>query len=124
MATGISCQRGYFTPYLGAGIGIVYNDITRQNITTENDGVIVDTVKAGSATKATNVGLAAALMAGAAIAIDQHWALDVSYRALYLEGGSVTVSMSTGENSMVTLGTLEHRRALALATTSGEQSRR
>ena len=41
--------------------------------------------------------------------------LRVSYRALYLEAGSVTVSMSTGENSMVTLGNIwEHQARVGL----------
>jgi hypothetical protein len=45
----------------------------------------------------------------------RHWALDVSYRALYLEAGSVTVSMSTGENSVVTLGNIwEHQARVGL----------
>ena len=29
-------QRGHFTPYVGAGIGFVYNDIQRDNLTTES----------------------------------------------------------------------------------------
>jgi opacity protein-like surface antigen len=81
--------RGRFTPYVGAGVGLVYNDIERTHITTED---AVQT-RGGSGNK-TNVGLAAALMAGASFSWDPAWAIDLSYRALYLEGGTVTATLS------------------------------
>ena len=88
--------RGRFTPYVGAGVGLVYNDIERTHLTTE-DGTATRT---GSGNK-TNVGLAAALMAGASFSWDPAWAIDVSYRALYLDGGSVTATL-TGPSEVST----------------------
>jgi opacity protein-like surface antigen len=90
--------RGVVTPYIGAGIGIVYNDISRTHLTTEDDGGGPVTVKSGSG-KETGVGLAAALMAGGSFSLSPAWAVDVSYRALYLEGGSVRAALNTGEVS-------------------------
>ena len=93
--------RGRFTPYVGAGIGLVYNDIERTHLTTEDDGAgTVTTVRTGSGNK-TNVGLAAALMAGASFSWDPAWAIDISYRALYLDGGSVTATL-TGPSEVST----------------------
>jgi opacity protein-like surface antigen len=111
-------QRGRFTPYVGAGIGLVYNDISRTHLTTEDDGGgTLTTVKQG-ASKKTNVGLAAALMAGASFSIDPTWAIDVNYRALYLEGGSVTTTLTTAgpsETSTASLGDVwEHQIRVGL----------
>ena len=89
-----------FTPYIGAGIGFVYNDIERsyRNVDTEVDGGGVPTGATQTFTgssKDTHVGLAAALMAGVTFAFDHKWAIDVNYRALFLDGGSVTATLNT-----------------------------
>jgi opacity protein-like surface antigen len=106
--------RGRFTPYIGAGIGFVYNDISRTHETTEDDGGGPVSVKNGSGKK-TNVGLAAALMAGASFSIDPTWAIDVNYRALYLDGGSVTTTLDTAEVSTASLGDVwEHQIRVGL----------
>jgi opacity protein-like surface antigen len=103
--------RGRFTPYVGAGVGLVYNDIERTHITTED---AVQT-RSGSGNK-TNVGLAAALMAGASFSWDPTWAIDVNYRALYLEGGSVAATLTgPAEPSTATLGEVwEHQIRVGL----------
>jgi opacity protein-like surface antigen len=81
--------RGSFSPYIGAGVGFVYNDIDRTHLTTES-GVTANSGSSGD----TNVGLAAALMAGVTIARHHGWALDINYRALYMDGGSVTTTLT------------------------------
>lgn len=87
--------RGMFTPYVGAGIGIVYNQMDRHYLNTETQvngaGVAVGGpfVRTGTA-RDNAVGLAAALMAGASISFDHRWALDIGYRALYMDGTSAT----------------------------------
>jgi opacity protein-like surface antigen len=84
--------RGSFSPYLGAGIGFVYNDIERTHIATDDSGG-AQPVNSGTSGD-TNVGLAAALMAGVTIARHHGWALDINYRALYMDGGSVTTALT------------------------------
>ena len=54
--------RGAITPYVGAGVGLVYNDLAVSHLTTEIPGV-APPVKTGSGSE-TSVSLAAALMAG------------------------------------------------------------
>jgi opacity protein-like surface antigen len=98
--------RGRFTPYVGAGVGLVYNDIERTHVTTEDDGGGPVEVKRGSGNK-TNVGLAAALMAGMSFSWDPAWAIDVNYRALYLEGGSVTASLTGTDTPRTSTATLD-----------------
>jgi opacity protein-like surface antigen len=107
-------QRGSFTPYIGAGIGFTYNDVERNHLTTEDSGGGPVAVKFGSS-KDKNVGLAAALMAGVSFAFNHKCAIDVSYRALFLDGGSVTTTLSTGETSKATFGDLwEHQVRVGL----------
>ena len=107
--------RGMFTPYIGAGIGFVYNDIERTYLNTEElrDGanLLVGTRSRTATAKENAYELAAALMAGVAFAIDHRWALDVGYRALYMGGVSTSVtvnSIATGlpptQTSTATLG--------------------
>ena len=106
--------RGAITPYVGAGIGFTYNDISRTHLTTEDAGGGPLSVKSGSGNE-TSVSLAAALMAGASFSLNHQWALDVSYRALYLEGGSVTTTLNTTEISKVTIGDVwEHQARVGL----------
>jgi opacity protein-like surface antigen len=92
--------RGLFTPYIGAGVGFVYNDMdrTRVSIELEHAGGAGGALTGASQTlttggKETGVGLAAALMGGLSFAFDQRWVLDVNYRAQYLAGDSVEVTV-------------------------------
>jgi opacity protein-like surface antigen len=94
--------RGHFTPYVGAGIGFVYNDISRSYLATESPG---PTTPVTGSSHDTNVGLAGALMAGVSISTDHRYAWDFSYRALYVDGGSITTTLSgTGGTSSVDIG--------------------
>jgi opacity protein-like surface antigen len=92
--------RGWFTPYIGAGIGFTYNRVERAYLNNEevtNGGGTTPFSRVGSG-KADNFGLAAAAMGGVTFAFDHRWAIDINYRALYLDG--TTVAMTT--NSLVT----------------------
>ena len=104
--------RGFFTPYIGAGIGIVYNDATR----TYNDFAVASNGASQLTTfssKDTGVSLAAALMAGTTFAIDQHWLIDVNYRALYLGEVEVVTNISglSFPSSRVTIGSTWEQQA-------------
>jgi opacity protein-like surface antigen len=89
--------RGMFTPYVGAGIGFVYNDTTRTYLNTEtiDDGTppLTPRSRPPAQGKETSVELAAALMAGVTFAFNHRWAIDVGYRAMYLGGVSTTVTI-------------------------------
>jgi opacity protein-like surface antigen len=91
-------QRGGFTPYVGAGIGFVYNDIQRDYLDA-NTGPDVT----GSSSD-NHLGLAAALMAGFTFAVDHRFAWDLGYRALYTDGGSITTTLSDGDESTARVG--------------------
>jgi opacity protein-like surface antigen len=105
--------RGTFTPYIGGGIGFVYNQFDRNYLNTETQvdglGATVSSRGRAGATTENGIGLAAALMAGVTIAFDHRWALDVSYRALYMDGGTATVTIPSfvggpAQTSRATLG--------------------
>jgi opacity protein-like surface antigen len=83
--------RGSFTPYVGAGIGFVYNQIDRNYVSTEDVGGAIHQAGSGSA---NNFGLAAALMAGASFSWTHGWALDIGYRALYMDGGEISIPLA------------------------------
>jgi opacity protein-like surface antigen len=85
--------RGSFSPYVGAGIGFVHSNIDRNFVTTEAPA---NAIVASGSSGADNFGLAAALMAGATFAWNHTWALDVNYRALYMDGGDVTTILAPG----------------------------
>jgi opacity protein-like surface antigen len=116
--------RGVFSPYIGAGVGFVYNQINRDYQNTE---LLIDTgtnatLQTRSRTGSNgdnNFGLAAALMGGVTIAFDHRWAIDVGYRALYLQGGDATIT-TTGlvvnpQTSMARLGDAwEHQVRIGL----------
>lgn len=96
--------RGSFSPYIGAGIGLVYNDATRTytDIATAVGVTPGVSVVTGSGSD-TNVALAGALMAGVTFAWSHAWAIDVGYRALYLGGIDVSAPLTSGETSKATL---------------------
>jgi opacity protein-like surface antigen len=114
--------RGAFTPYIGAGVGFVYNDAARTytDTATPSDGTLPDpdAPRITTATsKEKNVALAAALMAGVTFAIDQHWLIDVNYRALYLGGIDITTSVNSPSfaTSRASLGDVwEHQARIGL----------
>jgi opacity protein-like surface antigen len=101
--------RGSLSPYLGAGVGLVYNDAHRDFreiavATAIATGLVTGVEAVAGANHATNVGLAGALMAGTTFAWNQRWAVDVGYRALYLDGVDVSTVLSNAQTSKVELG--------------------
>jgi len=104
--------RGFFTPYIGAGLGLVYYDATRtySDFAAASNGLSQLTT---FSSKDTGVALAAALMAGTTFAIDQHWLIDVNYRALYLGevDGVTNVSGLSFPSSRFTIGSTWEQQA-------------
>jgi opacity protein-like surface antigen len=99
--------RGSFSPYLGAGVGVVYTDASRtynELALAESGGSVTATSAVTGSSREQNVALAGALMAGASFSWDHRWALDVGYRALYLGRVDVSTPLSSGETSKVELG--------------------
>ena len=84
--------RGSFTPYVGAGVGFVHNQIDRTHFRSEDTGGGLLPVAGidGQSSSANNFGLAAALMAGVSFSWNHGWVLDVGYRGLYMDGGDIT----------------------------------
>jgi opacity protein-like surface antigen len=118
--------RGMFTPYIGAGIGFVYNQIERKY---QDNETLLDTTSTPVATRLRSgtstdhsYGLAAALMAGMTFSIDQRWALDIGYRALYMDGRNSSITtpsfvsvVTPTQHSTATLGEIwEHQVRVGL----------
>lgn len=85
--------RGTFTPYVGAGVGFVYNQIDRAYESREDVGLALHQSGAGSS---NNFGLAAALMAGVSFSWNHGWVVDVGYRGLYMDGGDFSMPLIGG----------------------------
>ncbi len=106
--------RGSFTPYVGAGIGFVYNHINRNHQVIEDNGGVLTTVSSASGSD-NNLGLAAALMAGMSFSWSHAWVLDVGYRALYMDGGEVSVALPGPLTSTARIGSQwEHQLRVGL----------
>ncbi len=89
----MTTDRG-ITPYVGAGLGFVWNEMTRDHTTTITSedttapcNCRTDYAKTAHA-KTDTVSLAAAAMAGASYRLSEITSLDVGYRFLYLGGTS------------------------------------
>lgn len=96
-----------FTPYIGGGIGFVWNEISRsRSQTTEtcnneavecaagaNPGTYTTTSTVRESDKADKVTLAAAAMAGFSYDVSEMTAVDIGYRYLYLQGTSAVLSI-------------------------------
>jgi opacity protein-like surface antigen len=112
--------RGAFSPYIGAGIGFVYYDAERTQYMQETQVTGTSATGLGQqliATtqgKQTSWGLAAALMAGVTVSFDHAWAIDIGYRAQYLDEVSVELT-PTGQLSKATMGDhWEHQARIGL----------
>jgi opacity protein-like surface antigen len=105
----LASRRG-FTPYIGAGIGFVWNEFERTHTTTlescdnENPcGGSTTEYTATASTDANKISLAAAAMAGFSYDISDITAVDVGYRYLFL-GGTDLVMGINGVESRVSIG--------------------
>ena len=104
----MTTERG-FTPYVGAGVGLVWNELKRVHTTTvtscdnENPcaGTRTDYAKTTEG-KADTASLAAALMAGASYQLTDITSLDVGYRFLYLAGTDFDTNID-GYNSNMSI---------------------
>jgi opacity protein-like surface antigen len=96
-------ERGRFTPYIGAGVGVSYNRLERDYSSTET---IQDPTPVAGAAPApwqrsftskgseAHLTLAAAAMAGATVKIDQRTTLDLNYRLQYIQGYNVVSNVA------------------------------
>ena len=104
----IGTYRG-FTPYIGAGVGFVWNQLERNHTTTvtSEDNVTgcgcANEYSTTSSTEANKVSLAAAAMAGFSYKVTDITSVDVGYRYLYLGGTDFTMSID-GVESRVEIG--------------------
>jgi opacity protein-like surface antigen len=105
--------RGFFTPYIGAGVGFVHNQIDRTHVTTEDAGGGAAIVMSGSSS-ANNFGLAAAVMAGVSFSWSHGWVLDVGYRGLYMDGGDVTTLLGANASRVEIGSQWEHQVRVGL----------
>lgn len=104
--------RGSFTPYVGAGVGFVFNQIDRTHVNTEDPGGIVAGSPASSS--ANNFGLAAAVMAGVSFSWNHGWVLDVGYRGLYMDGGDITTIIGANASRVEIGSQWEHQVRVGL----------
>jgi len=100
-------QYGSFKPYVGLGLGFSYNEIERQNRTTESVctlGTGACTQRAyGNSSKDQSVTLAVATMVGLTYDISKSTKVDLNYRYLYT--GAVEGNLEVnGRNSSVRFG--------------------
>lgn len=105
-----------FTPYVGAGVGFVWNRIERNHTSTystcDNEGTRPNTCAdnvwvaqnvSQADTHTDTVSFAAAAMAGVSYELSDMTALDVGYRYLHLGGTSATMNIG-GDDSRLTIG--------------------
>lgn len=99
----IGTYRG-FTPYVGAGIGFVWNQLERNHTTTvtseDNNAACGCTTEYSTTarTEADKVSLAAAAMAGFSYQVTDITSVDVGYRYLYLGGTDFAMSIDGVES--------------------------
>lgn len=111
-----------FSPYVGAGIGISYNELSRQHNTAETTcdpttsctGTEVLRSQFSAHGRANTFSLAAALTAGMSYSLSDITALDFNYRMLYIGGSSVKMpivdaSGNTLRSNVSLDSTLEHQ---------------
>ena len=108
--------RGGFTPYVGAGVGIAYNQYTRTYADTETGNGASQF--AGGSARGNNATFVGALLAGVTFAFDHRWAIDLNYRALYMQGFDspvVVAGLTTAQQSNARLGdSWEHQVRIGL----------
>ncbi|MGE0626499.1 MAG: outer membrane beta-barrel protein [Hyphomicrobiaceae bacterium] len=103
-----------FTPYVGAGVGLVLHTIDGRNFT--RTATCVDPVPAnctaannagligtfsGSSGSDSDVAFAAAFMAGFSYQVSDSGSIDFGYRLLHLQGTSFKTSLNAGDPSII-----------------------
>jgi opacity protein-like surface antigen len=99
-----------FTPYVGAGLGFVWNQLDREHTTTITSCSVEPACPAtqevhsiSESNSADTISFAAAAMAGFSYDITEITAVDVGYRYLYLGGTDFAMSID-GVESRVEIG--------------------
>lgn len=107
--------RSDFTPYIGAGLGFAWNEISRNNTTTYSqcatdtvDDSVCDPAGAGftpvstatATDRADKVSLAAAAMAGFSYKVTDITSVDMGYRFLYIQGVDAVLNVG-GQSTRV-----------------------
>ena len=102
----IGTYRG-FTPYVGAGIGFIWNQLSRTHSTTVQscDNETTPGCTGGAtvyeneeSTEANTISLAAAAMAGFSYQVSDITSVDIGYRYLYLGGTNFAMSINDAES--------------------------
>lgn len=108
--------RGGISPYVGGGVGLVYHQVNRSYLARETGGTAPLDITGSQAS--TRMAFAAAAMAGITFAFDHRWAIDVNYRALYMQGATVTMTTSGLVQNQISTATIgdnwEHQIRLGL----------
>lgn len=89
----------YFTPYIGAGVGLVLHTTDGRNFSR-----IVATPSqnfSGSSGSTNDVAFAAAFMAGFSYQVSDNGSIDFGYRLLHLQGTSFKTSLNAGDPAIV-----------------------
>ena len=97
-------QRGHFSPYVGAGIGVVWHKTSNGTISGEFAGT-PNNVVSGTIDDKSSVKLAGALMTGFSVALRSNMHLDAGYRFLYMgkaETGAVRGTSTDLTNNLLT----------------------
>jgi opacity protein-like surface antigen len=98
-----------FTPYVGAGVGVVWNELQRTHETTITSKPNTppcgcqNEYSSATTTKTDTLSLAAAAMAGVSYQVSDVTSVDLGYRFLYL-GGSEFDTTIDGYNSHMSIG--------------------
>lgn len=107
-------DRSRFTPYVGAGIGFVINEVNRRHFTTETVTDALTGAVIGSRGNSGNdvehsISMAAMLTAGLSYTLWTSTVLDLNYRYMYLGGSNVGITVA-GNRSLLEIGDLhEHQ---------------
>ena len=101
-----------FTPYIGAGVGFIWNQLDRTHSTTvqecDNEATLGCTggttiLSSTASTEANTISLAAAVMAGFSYQVSDITSVDIGYRYLYLGGTDFAMTIN-GAESRVEIG--------------------
>lgn len=108
---------GAFRPYVGLGVGVVLNEVSRRHTTSQQsiDGggaTVAQQVWSGPSQSHQVYTLAAAAMIGLTYQLHDQWSLDVNYRYLYM-GGPDVVSTINGQMSTLDVGDMHEHQVRA-----------
>lgn len=109
---------GRFTPYVGGGVGVAVNTLSRSQTIDEYEcSVVIDpsclwpTARPSVSAKegVTTFSLAAAAMAGVSYKVSASTHLDMNYRMLWLQGTQVDMNVGGQPSKLTIADTLNHQ---------------